>query len=74
MENGESAYRRILISSGEIKKCILCKIEDFKVLSVHHIDKNRKNNNISNLTWVCQNCHYLIHHCLTEENKLMAKI
>jgi predicted HNH restriction endonuclease len=25
------------------------------------VDKNRKNNKIKNLIWLCRNCHFLIH-------------
>ncbi|MBI4281264.1 HNH endonuclease [Candidatus Uhrbacteria bacterium] len=32
-----------------------------RVLLVHHIDENRKNNVLSNLVWLCRNCHFLVH-------------
>lgn len=61
-KTGRAVYRRILLSSGREKICILCKTEDARILAVHHIDKNRLNNKLENLTWLCHNCHYLVHH------------
>ena len=54
-------YRKILIKSGTKQICRLCSNKDSRVLAVHHIDKNKRNNNLNNLTWVCHNCHFLIH-------------
>lgn len=59
---GTSAYRRILESTDREKICTLCKTTDTRILVVHHLDKNRKNNKLSNLIWLCHNCHYLVHH------------
>lgn len=61
-KNGEQSYRNILKRSGKKPICSLCNMNNEKVLVVHHIDHIRTNNNIDNLTWVCLNCHYLIHH------------
>lgn len=71
-KNGESTYRRILINSKAARKCILCGIENKKILTVHHIDKNRKNNSEINLAWLCFNCHYLVHHDKSAEKKFMV--
>ncbi len=71
---GKSAYRRILDSTGREKICTLCKIKDTRVLIVHHIDKNRENNNVKNLTWLCQNCHSLVHHYAEAQNRLTKLI
>lgn len=60
--NGINAYRKILLRAGGELVCIGCGINDLRVLAVHHIDHNRENNDRSNLTWVCHNCHFLIHH------------
>ena len=60
--NGESAYRNILIRSGRVTKCLLCGYLDQRALSAHHIDHERTNNKVDNLTWLCLNCHYLVHH------------
>lgn len=60
--NGISIYREIMFRSGQEEICKICKTTDKRVLSVHHIDKNRGNNSLSNLVWLCFNCHYLVHH------------
>lgn len=59
--NGTSAYRNILLRSDRIQVCEDCGINDVRILTAHHIDLNRKNNNLSNLMWLCLNCHYLRH-------------
>lgn len=61
-KNGESAYRNILIRSGRERICSLCRIIDERILSTHRIDHDRNNNKLENLTWLCLNCHYLVHH------------
>ncbi|MDQ2973186.1 MAG: HNH endonuclease [bacterium] len=63
---GESSYRNRLIKTDRDKKCEKCNTVDSRVLAVHHKDKNRKNNSISNLIWLCHNCHYLVHHHANE--------
>lgn len=42
-------------------KCMICGINNIAVLQVHHKDKNRYNNEVSNLQILCANCHLLIH-------------
>lgn len=32
-----------------------------RILGVHHIDRNKKNNDLSNLEVLCPNCHSLEH-------------
>src|SRR5262249_12260821 len=32
------------------------------ILQLHHIDKNRENNSLENLTVLCPNCHRALHH------------
>jgi hypothetical protein len=59
--NGKASYKNILKRSDFLKECILCGKNDIRVLCVHHLDKNRKNNTIQNLVWLCQNCHFLVH-------------
>lgn len=58
---GEYTYHRIMKNYGIAPKCTDCGIIDKRVLLIHHIDYNRKNNDISNLMWLCRNCHYIIH-------------
>ena len=54
-------YREIMRKHGSKPFCKRCRNKDERVLCVHHRDKNRKNNDISNLMWLCHNCHHLIH-------------
>lgn len=61
-KHGENAYRNIMKRSRRTQVCSRCEIEDSRVLIVHHIDRNRKNNDLSNLMWLCHNCHFLEHH------------
>ena len=57
---GESAYLNLMRKKRK-QICQRCGIEIKRVLLVHHIDKNRKNNVLSNLVWLCRNCHFLVH-------------
>ena len=59
---GNTLYRKILEKSNQKKRCTRCSLKDTRVLAVHHIDKNKKNNKVENLVWMCHNCHYLIHY------------
>jgi hypothetical protein len=61
-KGGESSYRKILSRYITKFKCFLCGVRDPRILVVHHVDKNRKNNLPSNLIWLCRNCHFLVHH------------
>lgn len=70
--HGLSTYRRLLTQTDRLQKCVRCGIDDVRVLAVHHIDRNRKNNKLSNLLWLCHNCHHLIHRDKVEEQKFMA--
>lgn len=70
--HGFAAYRTILTRNKVPKVCTLCKIDDGRVLATHHIDKNRKNNKLDNLTWLCHNCHFLVHHYHGERERLIA--
>ncbi len=60
-KNGEGSYREMMLRSKIIQICNKCGTNDIRVLLIHHIDRNRKNNKISNLKWLCRNCHYLVH-------------
>ena len=56
-----NVYRKNLIKSGREIKCVRCGEDDKRIMVVHHIDWNRDNNNLDNLTWLCFNCHWLVH-------------
>jgi ribosomal protein L31 len=59
--NGSHSYREVKLRVSE-NKCEDCKLNDFRTLEVHHLDGNRKNNDISNLVLLCANCHKIRHH------------
>lgn len=63
-------YRKLLTKENKKIFCRLCNEADKRVLAVHHIDKNRANNNVNNLIWLCHNCHYLVHYDSLEERRL----
>lgn len=71
---GLHTYRRLLKNDPQKKECTLCKTEDIRTLAVHHIDQNRKNNTVDNLSWLCHNCHHLVHHYEQEKLKFMSNI
>lgn len=69
---GMHSYRSVLNRHNIPKICRLCGSVDERVLAVHHLDKNRKNNTINNLAWLCHNCHFLVHHYDAEREKFMV--
>lgn len=57
-----TSVRKAMFVRGKITKCEICGYcEHPEILGVHHKDKNRKNNDLSNLIVVCPNCHSLLH-------------
>jgi len=68
-KHGLFSYKRVLERSNRPKLCVMCGIDKDKALAVHHIDKNRKNNKLGNLAWLCHNCHFLVHHYKNEKGK-----
>lgn len=58
---GIFSYKNLLKRTDLKKECILCGKNDSRILCVHHLDKDRGNNKISNLVWLCRNCHFLVH-------------
>ena len=42
--------------------CERCGYSKKEILHVHHKDRNRHNNSLSNLELICPNCHYEEHH------------
>lgn len=59
-KTGENSYLSLMRKKRK-QICRRCSIKNKRVLLVHHIDKNRKNNVLSNLVWLCRNCHHLVH-------------
>jgi 5-methylcytosine-specific restriction endonuclease McrA len=57
-----TTVRKAMISRGLINQCNRCGFDkESKVLGVHHKDRNRNNNKMSNLEVLCPNCHSLEH-------------
>jgi 5-methylcytosine-specific restriction endonuclease McrA len=57
----ENTYRRIAFASKE-KICERCGFDKHEAaIIVHHIDRDRNNNNINNLEVLCANCHAIEH-------------
>jgi hypothetical protein len=55
----EGTYR----DKVDIEQCARCGYCEFKgSLHVHHINRNKNNNNTSNLVVLCGNCHMGLHH------------
>ncbi len=73
-KNGEYAYRTVLRRHNVFPVCRICKTKDTRILATHHIDKNRKNNKINNLAWLCHNCHFLVHHYDVVRSKFMEAL
>lgn len=71
-KHGKNSYRSVLERNRIPKICRLCSSKDVRVLETHHLDKNRENNKLSNLVWLCRNCHFLVHHHKEAKDKLMV--
>ena len=61
---------RLLKERGE--KCERCSYAKPEILQVHHKDRDRSHNELSNLEIICPNCHYEEH--LLEKDGLNVKI
>jgi len=68
-KTGEKSYRYILERAERPKECEYCHNRDEIILAVHHVDRNRKNNASDNLSWLCHNCHFLVHHYVHEKKR-----
>lgn len=49
----------LLIYEEKTKKCVLCGFN--KIVELHHLDENRKNNSEENLVGLCPNHHKMFH-------------
>lgn len=72
-KTGEFSYKQHILRVGVKAYCRLCQKKDRRILLVHHLDKNRSNNVLSNLTWLCYNCHFLVHN-YTKREAALARI
>lgn len=58
---GQRAIKlRVIAARGS--KCERCGYGKVEILHVHHRDRNRKNNDLTNLELICPNCHYEEHY------------
>jgi len=60
-------YQRLSTRQGRFHankcRCERCREKvDFNILVWHHLDRNRRNNQMDNLILVCPNCHATIHY------------
>jgi 5-methylcytosine-specific restriction endonuclease McrA len=61
-KNGENIAHKAFLIKNKIKPvCKLCACVDIRILAVHHLDKDHKNNVLENLVFLCHNCHHLVH-------------
>ena len=73
-KGGEHSYREAMRRTNINPSCSKCRLVDARVLAVHHKDKNRKNNALSNLMWLCHNCHFLVHHYNNEAKGFLVPV
>jgi HNH endonuclease len=66
VKSGQALKTRLLQIKG--KNCERCSYNKYDILQIHHIDRNRNNNDLSNLELICPNCHYEEHY-LSKINK-----
>lgn len=67
--NGSRSYREIAFRAKP-KQCERCQFDKHDAaIIVHHKDRNRENNNISNLEVLCANCHAIEHWGESQENQ-----
>ncbi len=60
--HGTYSYREVMKRADIDAVCSVCSTRDERILAVHHIDHNRKNNTVENLVYLCHNCHHLVHY------------
>ncbi|MCX6763302.1 MAG: hypothetical protein NTZ97_01010 [Candidatus Moranbacteria bacterium] len=68
------SYRNILNKNNIRKICLLCKNTDERVLAAHHVDGNHRNNKLKNLSWLCHNCHSLVHNHKKEKERFLETV
>lgn len=57
--------KRLMEQRG--KSCERCNYNKYQILQVHHIDRNRKNNDLKNLELICPNCHFEEHYLVKDD-------
>ena len=71
--DGAHAYRSVLGRNKVKEVCTLCETRDKRILAVHHLDRDHKNNEVANLAWLCHNCHFLVHHDTKEGARFLRR-
>lgn len=57
------SVRRWMARRGLISQCSECRYDEHpEILVVHHVDRDRTNNDLANLKILCPNCHALEHY------------
>ncbi len=57
-----TTVRKNMLRRGLITKCIKCGFNSHpNILGIHHVDRDRNNNDPSNLEVLCPNCHSIEH-------------
>lgn len=70
-KNGIGSYQKIAFTHyGQF--CKICGAT--KKIDIHHIDKDRTNNNIKNLLPICKSCHSKIHNQILNIKHMRKKI
>ena len=70
-KDGKHSYRSVMSRHKIPRICQICETKDARILAVHHVDHVRENNSVSNLAWLCHNCHFLLHHYKDIEKKFL---
>ncbi len=70
VKSQQSLKIRLLEARGT--KCERCSYSKYEILQVHHKNRDRKNNELTNLELICPNCHYEEH--FLEKSWLRKKI
>ena len=55
-------FLKIRLLNERGKNCERCEYSQYEILQVHHKNRDRSNNNLSNLELICPNCHYEEHY------------
>ena len=59
VKSQQAIKMRLILERG--KSCERCGYDKFEILQVHHINRDRTNNDLRNLELICPNCHYEEH-------------
>lgn len=72
-KNGLCSYKNKFKTNNKNLKCTRCGYHEYQeCVEIHHIDRNRENNFISNLIPLCCNCHRALHYNLINLNDIIS--